>query len=167
MLYTTTDNAINIKDKITNSPLFKQIKLKSCFISSEPRNKLCRIISVNIFVSPDNAVKEVSINHHTNCTKIAIGIDVKIVKNIPEEVTIIAVGNNHQTIYFRKANTSIAIPVSAENSINGINDSKLKIVIGNNTAASIAKKRIVISFVVPICLQSISSYGFVYPSAKR
>mgnify|MGYP007079156416 CR=1 FL=1 len=77
LLYTTTDNAINIKDKITNSPLFKQIKLKSCFISSEPRNKLCRIISVNIFVSPDNAVKEVSINHHTNCTKIAIGIDVK------------------------------------------------------------------------------------------
>lgn len=113
---------------------------------------------MNIFVSPDNAVIEVSINHHANCIKIAIGADVKIVKNIPKEVTIIAVGNSHQTIYFKKANTSIAIPVSAENSINGINDSKLKTTIGIITATSIAKKRTVISFAVPTCLQSINSF---------
>lgn len=125
---------------------------------SEPRNKLWRIISVNIFVSPDNAVIEVSINHHANCIKMAIGVDVKIVKNIPKEVTIIAVGNNHHIIYFRKANISIAIPVSAENFISGMKDSKLKIIIGNMTAKSIAKKRTVTSFVVPICLQSISSF---------
>lgn len=148
----------NSKDKITSNPLFKQIKIKSCLISSEPCNKLCRIIRVKIFVPPDNAVIEVSINHHANCIKTAIGVEVKIVKNIPKAITIIVVGNSHQIIYCKKAKTSIGIPVLVENSINGINDSKLKTTIGIITATSIAKKRIVISFAVPTCLQSINSF---------
>jgi len=47
----------------------------------------------------------VSINHHTNCTKIAIGIDVKIVKNIPEEVTN---GKSYIRIKFESEEGSIA-----------------------------------------------------------
>ena len=112
--YTMIDNTISTSAKHTNNPLFKQIKVKFRFIISEPFNVLCRIISVKRVVSPDNPVTEVSTNHHINCTKTANGVEVKIVKNIPNDVTIIAVGNSHHIIYLIKANLSIAIPVSAE-----------------------------------------------------
>lgn len=140
------------------SPLFKQIRVKSRLIISEPPNTLWRIINVKILVSPDSPVTAPSTNHHTNCIKIATGVDVKIVKNIPNDVTIIAVGNSHHIIYLKKANRSIAIPVSAEYLINGIKDSKLKRTTGNITAVSKAKNRIEINLAVPVGLQSINSF---------
>ena len=93
-----------------------------------------------------------SINHQMNCTNIAIGVVVKIVKNVPKPVTTITVGSNHHKMYLRNANASIAIPVSAEYSISGISDSKLKIITGSITAVKIAKVRTVMSFTVSICL---------------
>lgn len=69
-------------------------------------------MSVKNLISPESPVTAESINHHTNCTNIAIGADVKTVKKVPIPVTVITVGSSHHKMYFIKANSSITIPVS-------------------------------------------------------
>lgn len=151
------DREIRTNDISISNPLFNKMMLKFCWISSAPFRVLCRIINVNNLVSPESPVTAESINHHTNCTNIAIGADVKTVKNVPRPVTTITVGSNHHKIYFINASASIKIPVSAEYFISGTNDSKLKRITGSITAVNMARVRTIISFVDFICLLFISS----------